>query len=103
MLFRSKAKRLNERNANHHPRFGIFGQPVARRAIDQGVKIGQMAKRFAGDGMGKRAVSRMINPARCRRQCRFKRLATAQDSIKQFKRGAARGKASNFGNECRLS
>ena len=62
-----------------------------------------MAKRFAGNRMGKRTVSRVINPARCRRQCRLKWLATAQHRIKQFKRGAARGKTSDFGNECRLS
>jgi hypothetical protein len=94
---RSQSERLDQGDAKRGARLGIVGQALAGGPVDQGVEIGEPAKRLGGNGEGESAVVGAVEAARGAVEGGFERQPLAEDGIEQAEGGPARAGAGWIG------
>ena len=95
---RPQSKPLRQHQPQDLTRLGIFGQGLARGAVDQRVEIDKPAQGFARDRAGERLVLELADVGGRRAEGDVQRLAPPQDGIEQAKRGAARVDSGGLGH-----
>ena len=81
-------------------RFGVFGQDLPRRAIDQGVKINQPAQHLARQCPGQRPIRITAHPLQGGLRRLIERFTAPQDCIEKLERSLARREARNIHCPC---
>ena len=83
---RPQSKPLRQHQPQDLTRLGIFGQGLARGAVDQRVEIDKPAQGFARDRAGERLVLELADVGGRRAEGDVQRLAPPQDGIEPLRR-----------------